>query len=198
MLALFYDTETTGLPLFKEPSEDQRQPHIVQIAACLVSLDDKRIKQSIDLIIKPDGYEIPKDMTAIHGISTEYANDVGISEQMVMELFHSLWSNADYRVAYNESFDARIVRISQHRIGYSEEFMEKWKSGKSECAMRLVQPIVNIGKYPKLIEAYRHFFGADFDGAHSAMNDVKATIDVYFAAKKNHEVVVTEKLSDCR
>lgn len=37
--ALFFDTETTGLPLFKEPSEDPRQPHIVQLGACLVDLD---------------------------------------------------------------------------------------------------------------------------------------------------------------
>lgn len=34
--ALFFDTETTGLPLFEQPSEDPRQPHIVQLAACLV------------------------------------------------------------------------------------------------------------------------------------------------------------------
>ena len=37
-LALFYDTETTGLPDFKAPSEAQHQPHIVQLAALLVDL----------------------------------------------------------------------------------------------------------------------------------------------------------------
>lgn len=30
------DCETTGLPLFKEPSEDPRQPHIVELAAMLI------------------------------------------------------------------------------------------------------------------------------------------------------------------
>ena len=35
-LAIFYDTETTGIPLFSEPSEHPGQPHIVQLAACLV------------------------------------------------------------------------------------------------------------------------------------------------------------------
>lgn len=37
--ALFYDNETNGLPLFKEPSNHPGQPHIVQLAAVLVDLD---------------------------------------------------------------------------------------------------------------------------------------------------------------
>lgn len=36
MKAIVYDTETTGLPLFSQPSEDPRQPHIVQLAAIVV------------------------------------------------------------------------------------------------------------------------------------------------------------------
>lgn len=36
--ALFYDTETTGLPLSEHPD----QPHIVQLAAILVDLDTRR------------------------------------------------------------------------------------------------------------------------------------------------------------
>ena len=38
-------------------------------------------------------------------------------------------------------------------------------------------------KLPKLTEAYQHFFGKDFDGAHSAMANVNAYIEVYFEIK---------------
>ena len=51
-LALAYDTETTGLPLFKEPSEDPRQPHIVQLGALLVDLDTRKTIASMDVIVR--------------------------------------------------------------------------------------------------------------------------------------------------
>lgn len=85
-LALFYDTETTGLPLFKEPSEHPDQPHIVQLAACLVDLDTRKTIASMDVIVKPNGWTIPAEVSAIHGITTEHAMDVGISEAMAIEL----------------------------------------------------------------------------------------------------------------
>jgi len=48
--------------------------------------------------------------------------------------------------------------------------------------MRMAQKVIG-GKYPKLIDAYRHFFGGMFEGQHSAMGDVNACIVVYFAIK---------------
>jgi DNA polymerase-3 subunit epsilon len=62
-IAIFYDTETTGLPLFKEPSEHPDQPHIVQLAGCLVDLDTRKTIASMDVIVKPDGWTIS------HGLS---------------------------------------------------------------------------------------------------------------------------------
>lgn len=51
--AIVYDCETTGIPLFEQPSEDPRQPHIVQLAACLVDLDTRDTIASIDVIVRP-------------------------------------------------------------------------------------------------------------------------------------------------
>nr|WP_299241463.1 hypothetical protein [uncultured Halomonas sp.] len=38
---LFFDTETTGLPDWKVPSDSEHQPHLVQLAAVLAD-DDAR------------------------------------------------------------------------------------------------------------------------------------------------------------
>lgn len=179
-LILFYDTETTGLPLFKEPSEHQGQPHIVQIAAALVDEDTRKIVQSIDLIIKPDGYEIPEEMTAIHGIDTAFASAYGVPFIQAMSVFLHLW-DGQKRVAFNESFDSRIIRIAQNRLGVSDKQLDEWKLAPSECCMKMANQYTKLGKFPKLIEAYRHFFREDFDDQHNAMSDVKACMAVYFA-----------------
>ena len=39
-------------------------------------------------------------------------------------------------------------------------------------------------KRPSLMEAYQHFFGRPFEGAHDAMADVRACRDVFFALKQ--------------
>lgn len=191
-LAFFYDTETTGLPLFKEPSEHPGQPHIVQLAGALVDLESRDIIASLDVIVRPDGWEIPDEVAAVHGITTEHAHAVGIPESLALSLFLELWGGRQ-RIAHNESFDARIVRIAQHRAGELEQDLEGWKTGPAQCTARLSTNIIQLPptakmlaahrthyKTPNLGEAVQFFTGKPLENAHSAMADVRGCMDVYF------------------
>lgn len=192
-IALFFDTETTGLPLFKEPSEHPDQPHIVQLAALLVDLSTRRELASMDVIVKPDGWTIPAETAAIHGITQEHAMDVGIPEAMAVEMLLALWAQRS-RIAHNESFDARILRIACMR--HAPAFADQWKAGKAECTQLLSTPILKLpptekmkaakrfhNKSANLSEAYEFFTGRKLENAHSAMADTRACMDVYLAIK---------------
>lgn len=192
-LALIYDTETTGLPDFKALSEAPHQPHIVQLAACMVDLDTRQTISSMDVICRPDGWTIPDDIAAIHGITTELAMDVGIPESLAVGMFMEMWSGR-LRIAHNEPFDARILRIALMRFE-DEQTADKWKAGTSDCTAMLSKPILNLPptermkatnfkvKTPTLGEAYRHFTGKELENAHSAMADVRGCMEVFFAIK---------------
>ena len=190
--ALFYDTETTGLPLFNEPSEDPRQPHIVQLAAALVDLDSRKTIASMDVIVKPDGWVIPDDVAKIHGITTEHALDVGINELAAVDLLLDLWRER-LRIAHNEQFDARIVRIALMRH-VDGETADKWKAGLAQCTQALSTPICKLPPTKKMLaagrrhhksanlgEAYKHFTGLELKDAHTALADVHACMAVFFA-----------------
>ena len=194
MRALFYDTETSGLPDFSAPSESPHQPHIVQLGAALVDLDTRETIASLDLIVKPVGWEIPTDVSAVHGITTERAAEVGIDEACAVNALLGLWRTAHTRIGHNESFDARILRIALKRLGYGDDLADEWKAANAECTARLATPIVALPPTPKMIaarrfhhktpnlsEAYQHFTGKPLEGAHSAMTDVRACATVYWA-----------------
>jgi DNA polymerase III subunit epsilon len=195
-LALFYDTETTGLPTGRLADDHPAQPHIAQLGACLVDLDEPdRIISSLDVIVQPDGWTIPTEASDVHGITTAYAREVGIDEAVAVQLMNRMWQRATVRIGHNEQFDAQILRIAmvRHRHGLERA----WSIGEAECTARLATPIMklpptarmvaagrNHPKTPNLGEAYRHFTGRELVGAHSAMVDVRACMDVYFAIQK--------------
>lgn len=184
---LFYDSETTGLPVWNEPSEGENQPHIVELAAKLVDLESRNVIAELNTIIKPDGWVIPAEMTEIHGISTEKALAEGIAESEALSQFMTLWRQSNFRAAHNQSFDERIIRIAIKRY-LSEEVAEQWKAGEKQCTGLITKPLMQMppkGKYgwkmPKLSEAYEHYVGKPMENAHRAMSDVDACIAVYFA-----------------
>lgn len=191
---LFYDTETTGLPLFGQPSDHPGQARVVQFGARLVDVDTRKIINTLDLIIKPEGWEISDEAAAVHGITMEHAMDVGVSGSLALGLLLDLWECSVFRVGHNEQFDARMVRIEQCR--HDESKLDQWKDGQAECTAALATPIMKLPPTPKMLaakrnhpktpnlgEAYEFFTGRKLQGAHSALVDVDACIDVWFAIR---------------
>lgn len=187
---LIWDTETSGMILWKEPSEHPGQPHIVQLAAMLVDEDTQKVISSVDVIVNPDDWEIPAEVTAIHGITTEYARDVGVPEALALEMFLQMRSAADSDICHNRAFDARIVRIGLHRFPNIGATPEQWAAYPGECTMQMSTDICRIPhqngrgfKWPKLTEAYPFFMGKPLEDAHSAMADCLGCWEVYKAIK---------------
>ena len=77
---LIFDTETTGLPRsWSAPITDtDNWPRCIQIAWQLHDEMGNLIEHQ-DYLVKPDGFNIPYDAERIHGISTELAEQQGIT-----------------------------------------------------------------------------------------------------------------------
>ena len=189
----FFDTETTGLPLFRDPSDDPRQPHIVDICALLYTPQGELV-DSFEALVKPDGWVIPDDVAAIHGITTEMALAEGIPEMEALGGFLQIYERAGLRVAHNVSFDDRIMRIAIKRF-IGEQAADEYKAVPSFCTCLNSTAIVKCPptekmiragrgrqfKQPTVAEALRHFTGEELVGGHRARPDTEACARVYFS-----------------
>jgi DNA polymerase-3 subunit epsilon len=191
-MILFWDTETTGLPDFRAPSDAPQQPHLVQMALVLCEPTGAEV-EAHSVIIRPDGWVIPDEIAKIHGITQEIALERGIPETDAVVMFLAAIGKADIRVAHNESFDRRIMRIAMLRSGISRDQIEAIEARPSFCTCTTAGPIVNLPptdrmraagftkpKPPKLAECIKHFFGEELPGAHDALIDVRACARIYF------------------
>lgn len=175
-----FDTETSGIPDWKQPSEAGHQPHIVEVGALLCNAAGEVIDR-FQAIVRPNGWEITPEMTAIHGISHEQAMDEGIHEAEALDGFLALHARAGIRVAHNATFDDRIIRIAisrYHGKALADSFKE---TTEKYCTCNSSRGPVGLKKAPTLAEAYKHFTGEDLVEAHRAMPDALACRRIYFA-----------------
>jgi DNA polymerase-3 subunit epsilon len=192
-MKLFYDFETTGLPDWHTPSDDPIQPHILQMAAVLTE-DDLAPISSVNLLVKPDGWEIPDEITVLTGITPERAASAGLPEKQVAAVLLNLWRDGAgiERIAHNEPFDARIMRIALKRYWKDEDLMDRWKTAPRFCTLNKSKALINLPptdrmveagvkgpKSPSLAEAHLFFTGKPLENAHDAMGDVVGLIEVY-------------------
>ena len=177
---LIFDTETTGLPKsWNAPITDiDNWPRCVQIAWQLHDEMGDLIEHN-DFLIQPDGYNIPYDAERIHGISTELAQEQGISLDKSLELFNEALSKTKFIVGQNLNFDLNIMGCEFHRLGVKSilSSLPILDTCTEKTALMCQLPGGRYGKFklPTLTELYNHLFGVGFDEAHNATADVEAT-----------------------
>ena len=177
---LIFDTETTGLPKsWNAPiTNTDNWPRCVQIAWQLHDEMGNVIEHN-DFLIKPDGYNIPYDAERIHGISTELAEEQGISLDECLVLFNEVLGKTKFIVGQNLNFDLNIMGCEFYRLGVENKMNPlPILDTCTEKTARMCQiPGGRGGKFklPTLTELYHHLFGAGFGDAHNATADVEAT-----------------------
>lgn len=187
---LFFDTETTGVPrLYNAPvTNSANWPRLVQIAWIMADKNGNILKRK-SVIIKPDGYTIPQDVTAVHGISTERAQREGQPLDAVLEEFMDDVQLAANVVGHNIDFDMHIVGAELYRLDKDYGLlMDKpctctMKSSTDFCAIPNPNSYYGGYKWPSLQELYRKLFNRDFSDAHDALADITATKECFFELK---------------
>lgn len=136
-------------------------------------------------MIRPDGWTVPQEASNIHGITTEAATRFGIHSLGATRLLLSLIAKADLVVAHNMAFDSLMAAVCMARHELHAE-VEVWNAKTKFCTMQASTPILKLPgrrgdfKWPNLQEAHVFFCGQKFEGAHDAMEDVRACRRVYY------------------
>jgi DNA polymerase-3 subunit epsilon len=185
-MKLVFDTETTGLIKKSLPLDHPDQPRIVQLGAILYS-DAGEVRAELNLIIKPDGWTIPKEAAAVHGITTEIAEQYGVPLAFALSLFNQLVKLADMVVAHNYDYDNPVVEGEFIRLGKPCPLTGKNNFCTMKAATDVVKEPGSRGyKWPRLQTTHKFLFGSEFEGAHDAMADVRACGRVFFELKKRN------------
>ncbi|WP_375235059.1 DNA polymerase III subunit alpha [Winogradskyella sp.] len=195
---LIFDTETTGLPKrWDAPiTATDNWPRAVQIAWQLHDAMGNCIEHQ-DYLIKPHGFNIPYDAEKIHGISTELAQEQGISLSQVLEKFNITMSKTKFIVGQNVKFDLNVMGAEFVRLNV-ENPLQKLPvlDTCTEHTASLCQiPGGRYGKFklPTLTELHQFLFDTPFGEAHNATADVEATTRCFFELLRRREYT-TEQL----
>lgn len=182
-----FDTETTGLFLFKDketgepiPADDPRQPRMASFAVILADKDGKEISREKHFI-KPDGWSMPQgDGSAgeTNGLTDEFLNEHGVPVTQVLDLWESYVERGLIAAAYNAQFDCKMMRAELRRAGRDDHFEQT----RNTCLMRALAPykedgLVGNRGFVKLSAACE-FFGIQLENAHDAMADAEAALAI--------------------
>jgi DNA polymerase-3 subunit epsilon len=165
MIAVLYDTETTGL-ISNHTVKMTHQPHVIEFYGCLVDLKKEKIKQELNLLIKPP-IKIEQEITNITSITDETVKNAPSFDKVSNDIFKFL-EDAPLLIAHNASYDKEIIDLEAERLKRTI----KWP--RMICTVE--QTVSLKGTRLSLSDLYKTLFGEPFAGAHRAEADVKALL----------------------
>lgn len=209
-LALVFDTETTGLPRRRYLGqalrvEDYDSARIVQMAWQLVSLADQKVLGEACILACPSGmWFMTEGAEKTHGISRAKVEAEGVPLHEALEK-NDFWGHlerADVLVAHNLQFDGAILwaELMRDYDKYGPERVAAFTRKPTFCTMKTTTDLLRLPfpngpsyngayKWPKLIELHNFLFGEGFDGAHDALEDVRATSRCLWALRSRFVAV---------
>ncbi|WP_461533872.1 DNA polymerase III subunit alpha [Sinomicrobium sp.] len=196
---LIFDTETTGLPKrWDAPITDtDNWPRCIQIAWQLHDEMGNLLEHG-DHLVKPEGFNIPFDAERIHGISTELAEEEGITLRETLQKFNAALGKAKFIVGQNVGFDINIMGCEFYREGIESPLssMPVLDTCTEVTAAFCQIPGGRGGKFklPTLTELHEKLFGVAFAEAHNATADVEATTRCFFELIRIEEGFTEEEL----
>lgn len=180
MSILVIDCETTGLFDFKQPADALGQPRLAHLAMIFAD-DDGDVLWREDFYIKPDGWSMTPEASAVNGLTDDFLAANGVPVAQVLETYAAAIRAGNVVVAFNAQYDTKVMRGEFRRIGWPDLFEET----PNICVMRPMTALCRIPnpnrgglKFPNLTEALEHF-GHAFDGAHRAINDAEGARLIY-------------------
>lgn len=165
---LFFDTETTGLVA----------PKIVSIAWVLTTDTGQAVETEYHLL-RPEGWTIPPEATAIHGITTEQATQYGKQIRRILTRFLASAQKATVLVAHNLKYDYAVLNAALFTHMYGTH-LDDYATPRMLCTMEIGKTLTRLPgkypgsyKYPKLSELYKAITGKDADPGtlHNALTD---------------------------
>ena len=177
MRYLFFDTETAG---FNGP--------ILQLAYIITDENGNIEADENRLINHTIDYEINEKAFEVHGISKEMCANGADPVVTLRRLLYNM-SISDRIIAHNLAFDWDMVSKDRTRYGIEDPMPNH---SKVFCTMKATTDICKIDhpngrggyKWPKLQELHAFLFGSEFDDAHDALADVRATAKCFFELKR--------------
>jgi DNA polymerase III subunit epsilon len=179
--AVIIDTESNGLFDYSKPAEAEGQPRMAALAMIFCN-DNLDVVDEIDVLVRPEGWQMTEEATRVNGLSTEKLMDLGIPIKSVLPSYVRAVESGRVFVGHNVRHDLKLCRAELRLAGMPDLF----EHTQNICTMRASVGVCKIPKakgggykFPKLAEAYRHFFKRDFDFPHSALADARACLAIF-------------------
>lgn len=167
MIAIIFDTETTGLML-PSAAELSKQPRIIELGAVIT--DGKSILKKLSQLIDP-GVPVSAEITKITGITnTELAGQPSFKK--FLPALKEFFAGSDFLIAHNAPFDSGML-ANELKLAECEDF--PWPA---ETVCTAQEYTAFMGYRASMKDVYEKIMGMELKQAHRALDDVIALAEM--------------------